>query len=164
VGDGVTLADSLVFQNIKSWQLQNGMRQNDYERYRRFCSVKIQRTRKRIGFLNKKGKLYQKMEFSASSVKDAASLFYPLLNAERAWAFANELKEEMNDTRNMRIRYHLVSRIKKASSWAEQLMNLCHQLGDDRTALESDAYYYFMKGNEAMETSEWVGVGRCWEG
>ena len=104
------------------------------------------------------------LEVSASAVKDAASLFYPLLNAERAWAFANELKEEMNDTRNMRIRYHLVSRIKKASSWAEQLMNLCHQLGDDRTALESDAYYYFMKGNEAMETSEWVGVGRCWEG
>ena len=70
-----------------------------------------------------------------------------------------ELKEEMNDTRNMRIRYHLVSRIKKACSWAEQLMTLCHQLGDDRTALESDAYYYFMKGNEAMETSEWVGIG-----
>ena len=93
------------------------------------------------------------------TAKAGDALHLPQLREELA-----ELKEEMNDTRNMRIRYHLVSRIKKASSWAEQLMNLCHQLGNDRTALESDAYYYFMKGNEAMETSEWVGVGRCWEG
>ena len=145
---------------MKSWQLQNGMRQSDYQRYRRFCSVKIQRIRKRIGFLNKRGKFYQKMSFSVSNVIDAESLFYPLLNAERAWAYANELKEEMNETRNLRIRYHLVSRMKKACSWAEKLMNLCHQLADDRTALESDAYYYFMKGNERMELADWVGVER----
>ena len=145
---------------MKSWQLQNGMRQSDYQRYRRLCSVKIQRIRKRIGFLNKRGKFYQKMSFSVSNVIDAESLFYPLLNAERAWAYANELKEEMNETRNLRIRYHLVSRMKKACSWAETLMNLCHQLADDRTALESDAYYYFMKGNERMELADWVGVER----
>lgn len=146
----------LVFQCIHGWQQQNGMRQNDFERYRRFCTVKIQRTRQRIGFLNKKGKLYEKKPFEVKDVKDANSLFYPLLNAERCWAYANELKEELNETRNTRIRYHLLGRIKKASQWAQQLMDLCHQLCDDRTALESDAYYYFMKGNEGVESSNWV--------
>lgn len=132
------------------------MRQNDYWRYRRFCTVKLQRTRKRIGFLNKKGKFYEKKPFEVKDVKDANSLFYPLLNAERCWAYANELKEELNETRNTRIRFHLIGRIKKASMWSKQLMELCHQLCDDRTALESDAYYYFMKGNEGIECTNWV--------
>ena len=146
----------LVFQCIHGWQQQNGMRQNDFERYRRFCTVKIQRIRKRIGFLNKKGKLYEKKPFEVKDVKDANSLFYPLLNSERCWAYANELKEELNETRNTRIHYHLLGRIKKASVWAQQLNSLCHQLCDDRTALESDAYYYYMKGNEGVEANSWV--------
>lgn len=132
------------------------MRQNDYERYRQYCTVKLHRTRKRIGFLNKRGKLYHKMEFTASNVKDANSLFYPLLNAERAWAYANELKEKLSDTREMRIRFHVVGRIRRASRWSEQLMNLCHELADDRTKLESDAYFSFMKGSEGMECGDWV--------
>lgn len=146
----------VVFQCIHGWQQQNGLRQNDYQRYRRYCAVKIQRTRKRIGFLFKRGKLYEKKAFEAKDVKDPNSLFYPLLNAERCWAYANELKEELNETRNARIRYHIIGRIKKASSWSKQLMELCHQLCDDRTALESDAYYYYMRGNEGVEMTNWV--------
>ena len=132
------------------------MRQNDYERYRRYCTVKLQRIRKRIGFLNKKGKLYEKMSFEVANVKDANALFYPLLNAERAWAYASELKEIMNDTRNNRIHFHLLGRIKKASAWSKMLMDLCHQLCDERTALESDAYFNFLKGNEGMECGNYV--------
>ena len=118
--------------------------------------MKLQRIRKRIGFLNKKGKLYEKMEFGVANVKDVNALFYPLLNAERAWAYASELKEIMNDTRNNRIHFHLLGRIKKASAWSKMLMDLCHQLCDERTALESDAYFYFMKGNEGMECGNYV--------
>lgn len=139
------------------------MRQNDFERYRRYCTVKIQRIRKRIDFLNKHGKQYQKLDFTIANVVDAEALFYPLLNAERAWAYASELKEELNDTRNIRIRHHLISRIKKATMWAEMFMDMCHKLADDRTALESDAYFYFMKGNEGMEKGEWVRTGVVFE-
>ena len=147
---------NIVFQSIHVWQQQNGMRQNDYEHYRRFCTVKLQRIRKRIGFINKKGKLYEKMPFEVKDVKDAESLFYPLLNSERCWAYANELKEELNETRNTRIRFHLIGRIKKAAQWSKQLMELCHQLCDDRTALESDAYMDYMEGNKDLEMGNWV--------
>ena len=100
--------------------------------------------------------MYEKMEFGVANVKDANALFYPHLNAERAWAYASELKEIMNDTRNNRIHFHLLGRIKKASAWSKMLMDLCHQLCDERTALESDAYFNFMKGNEGMECGNYV--------
>ena len=41
------------------------------------------------------------------------------------------------------------------------LMNLCHELADDRTKLESDAYFSFMKGNEGMECGDWVLLLVC---
>ena len=106
--------------------------------------------------------MYEKMEFGVANVKDANALFYPLLNAERAWAYASELKEIMNDTRNNRIHFHLLGRIKKASAWSKILMDLCHQLCDERTALESDAYFYFMKGNEGMECGNYVIQDSKW--
>ena len=137
--------------------MQNGMRQNDYERYRRFCSVKIQRIRKRINFLNKHGKQYQKMEFTAANVIDAESLFYPLLNAERAWAMGRELREEFGNTNSSRAFHHSNSRNKKAVFWADLFNQLCHQLADERTALESDAYLYFIKGIERMDSYDFVG-------
>ena len=132
------------------------MRQNDYERYRRFCCVKIQRIRKRIGFLNKHGKQYQKMDFTAENVIDAEALFYPLLNAERAWAMSRELAEEFGDTHSARVHHHCSSRNKKAVSWAEKFNQLCHQLADERTALESDAYLYFIKGVDRMDACDYV--------
>ena len=96
------------------------------------------------------------MAFDASNVKDAESLFFLLLNAERAWAYASELKEDLSNTREMRVRYHLVKRMRKASQWAEKLMELCHLMCDDRSSLESDAYFFFMSGCASMEISQWV--------
>ena len=42
------------------------------------------------------------------------------------------------------------------------LMDLCHQLCDERTALESDAYFNFMKGNEGMECGNYVTQFSKW--
>ena len=134
------------------------MRQNDYERYRHFCSVKLHRLCKKIGFIQRKGKAFEKKSFDEKSVKNANSLFYPLLNAERAWAYSNELKEQLNDTRESRIQYHLVSRIRKACKWSSLLLELCRALADDRTVLESDAYHSYMQGTERMESGDWVAA------
>ena len=134
------------------------MRQNDYERYRHFCSVKLQRLCKKIGFVQRNGKVFEKKTFEEKYVKNANSLFYPLLNAERAWAYSNELKEQLNNTRESRIQYHLLSRIRKACKWSSLLLTLCRSLADDRTTLQSDAYHSYMQGTERMESGDWVCV------
>ena len=99
------------------------------------------------------------MEFTAANVIDAESLFYPLLNAERAWAMSRELREEFGDTNNTRVHHHCNSRNRKAVAWAEMFNQLCHQLADERTALESDAYLYFIKGVDRMDAFDFVSDG-----
>lgn len=50
-------------------------------------------------------------------------LCIPLLQAERAWAHAMQLRQEANT--EPRKKFHLVSRLKKAFSHAQMLLQLC---------------------------------------
>ena len=50
-------------------------------------------------------------------------LCVPLLQAERAWAHAMQLRQEANT--EPRKKFHLVSRLKKACSHAHMLLQLC---------------------------------------
>lgn len=144
-----------IFSRVKVCQLQHGMRETDYERYRKFCKDKIRRTKKRIGFLNKRGKQYVKNQFSVDNVKDSNSLYIPLMNAERAWAYAMEMKERSQKSHNARTFTHIGNKLKRATQHAHQLQQICYQTGDDMTKIQSDAYYYHMKGNELMEKEDW---------
>jgi signal recognition particle subunit SRP68 len=60
----------------------------------------------------------------------------PLVDAERAWAYAMQLKSEANT--EPRKRFHMISRLKKAVQHAETLDRLCNESGvfDARTKLE----------------------------
>lgn len=67
----------------------------------------------------------------------------PLFCAERAWAYAMQLKSEANT--EVRKRYHMMSRLKKAVSYAEELFVLCeHEKCDARTKLESQVMILLM--------------------
>ena len=64
-------------------------------------------------------------------------LYLPLVCAERAWAMAMELKQEVNS--DPRKRFHLLRRLKKATKHADQLLMLsetCERC-DARTRLEA---------------------------
>lgn len=50
-------------------------------------------------------------------------LYIPLLQAERAWAYAMQLRQEANT--EPRKKFHLVSRLKKAFAHAQTLLQLC---------------------------------------
>lgn len=50
-------------------------------------------------------------------------LCVPLLQAERAWAHAMQLRQEANT--EPRKKFHLVSRLKKACAHAHMLLQLC---------------------------------------
>ena len=63
-------------------------------------------------------------------------LYLPLVDAERAWASAMQLKSEANT--EPRKRFHMVSRLKKAVVHAETLFSLCESdKCDARTKLEA---------------------------
>jgi len=60
----------------------------------------------------------------------------PLIDAERAWAYAMQLKSEANT--EPRKRFHLISRLRKAVQHANTLDRLCNDSGlfDARTKLD----------------------------
>ena len=67
---------------------------------------------------------------------DRRFLLLELVNAERAWSYAMQLKQEANT--EPRKRFHLTSRLRKAVKHALQLERLCEsERVDARTKLEA---------------------------
>lgn len=77
------------------------------------------------------------------------------MQAERAWARAMERKE---DDDNKRAKFHSVRRLRKAVTWAEQLVKVCETRADNRTQLEAEAYLAWMRGNELFERENWAAA------
>lgn len=64
-------------------------------------------------------------------------LHIPLYDAERAWAYAMELKHA-TDGPTTRMRFHLLKRLQKAAKLADKFAVLCTQRADDQTSLEAE--------------------------
>ncbi|KAF6206612.1 hypothetical protein GE061_017848 [Apolygus lucorum] len=74
--------------------------------------------------------------------------------AERGWGYAMQLRQESNT--EPRKRFHLISKLKKAVAYAEQLDGLCQsELCDARSKLEAQAYLSFLKGTLHFELKAW---------
>ena len=103
----------------------------------------LARMYKALNFSHGRGK-YQKRALSPEVVADANHLMIPLISAERAWSYAMELKTGAgNDPRK---RSHMIRRLRKATVHASELVALCKQLGNAKTALEAETSC-FMFGN-----------------
>ena len=162
--------------HIKAAQLQNGLRHNNYQKYRRYCANRLKTLRRRVEFshrapkvhpgsdslpTNRKGKqhkggahMFQPRRLAA----DFQDLQYPhiaLVNAERAWAYAMQLKQDSESVDNPRLRFHSLQRLRKAAFWSKKLAELASLRGDERTSLECDAYAAWLAGSAAMESDHW---------
>lgn len=82
--------------------------------YRKYCTLRIQRLRKSLKITNGKGK-YQKRVIAPEDMHDARHLELILIQAERAWALAMELKElwQADPDLNARLKFHARSRLVK---------------------------------------------------
>ena len=86
-------------------------------------------------------------------------LHIPLVCAERAWAYAMELKNQLEQKPEPRKRQHLIPRLAKAASHAQDLLRLAGDRCDARSSLEADAYAALMGGNVLLEReSDWEGA------
>lgn len=78
-------------------------------------------------------------------------LHVPLFNTERAWAYAMELKQDLERKVEPRKRGHLIRRLAKACAFAAELLRLVQQCCDSRSALEAEAYLAMMQGTWLMQ-------------
>ncbi|XP_048467106.1 signal recognition particle subunit SRP68-like [Rhincodon typus] len=84
-------------------------------------------------------------------------LLLVLMDAERAWSYAMQLKQEANT--EPRKRFHLFSRLRKAVKHAEELERLCESdRVDAKTKLEAQAYTAYLKGMLSFELQDWKGA------
>ncbi|TMW69576.1 hypothetical protein Poli38472_001732 [Pythium oligandrum] len=150
-----------ILETVKAAQLQNGLRHRDFQRYRQYCTRRLRRLRKSSKFTHGKGKAFVNKKVDAETATDARLLYLPLYNAERAWSYAMQLKEddntekmELGDDANSRIKFHLTGRLRKAAEWSQRLVEICAARADARTSLEAEAYAAFMMGNLAFHREE----------
>merc|ERR1712223_971815 len=87
---------------------------------------------------------------------EAKHLQVPLMNAERAWAYAMQLKFEMNT--DSRKKFHMINRLRKAKVHADALEQLCinSTVVDARSKLETQAYAYWITGTLHFEMTNWA--------
>jgi signal recognition particle subunit SRP68 len=152
-----------VLSEIKTKQNQHGLKHGDYNRYRTYCSQRLQRLRRSLKQNTGRSKtMYLKRVLNQVVVESLGVkkeperyLMIPLFSAERAWSYAMALKQE-GDTRK---RYHMIRRFQKAVAYAKNLESLCNEeptVCDVRTKLESQAYAAFIEGLYLFEREQWA--------
>lgn len=133
----------------------HGLRHKDYQLYRQYCSRRIRRLRKRFD-LRQGDRRFKRKELHPESVWDEKLLELPLLQAERYWAYAMQLKEEsMQDPRK---KFSLRNKLRKAATHSvafEQLVESCGRC-DARTQLEVQGYSAWLQGTVLFELAEWT--------
>lgn len=134
-----------------SMQNQNGIRQNDYYRYSRFCNKKIQKLRQ-IFKLTQGKKKFGKIEITADNLVDNKVLLIPILECERKWAKGMHYKQQITiagkDIKTLR--YNITKKFKKAAQHSKKLFELCKTVADTQTALEAEAYSSLIEANHLI--------------
>ncbi|KDR24278.1 signal recognition particle subunit SRP68 [Zootermopsis nevadensis] len=144
-----------ILKIIKEAQQQHGLRHSDYQRYRGYCSRRIRRLRKVLHVTQGDKRHFKRKDVTEAMLKDERYLYIPLMIAERAWSYAMQLRQEANT--EPRKRFHLISRLRKATTNALHLQTLCESSKcDARTKLEAQAYVAWIHGSLHFELQMWM--------
>ncbi|XP_063052338.1 signal recognition particle subunit SRP68 isoform X1 [Engraulis encrasicolus] len=143
-----------ILQIIKDSQQQHGLRHGDYQRYRGYCSRRLRRLRKTLGFRMGNRHKFTGKKVTVEMLSDSRYLLLVLMEAERAWSYSMQLKQEANT--EPRKRFHLLARLRKAAKHGEHLERLCESPRvDAKTKLEAQAYTAYLTGMVQFELQEW---------
>ncbi|XP_063681088.1 signal recognition particle subunit SRP68-like [Bolinopsis microptera] len=143
-----------LLKEIKEYQNLHGLKHDDYQRYRQYCSRRLHRLYKGLKFLHGGKKFTNKKITPDLFVKDIRYMQIILLQAERAWAYAMDLKQFANTESRKQV--HLIAKLKKAVFYAAELASNCVSLKcDTTTQLEAKAYHHYMTGVLLFEQGNW---------
>ena len=148
-----------IHATVAQLQQLNGLRHSDFEQYRRYTTRRLRRIRKALpNFNHGRGRNFVPREVTEEDVKgDFNCLLIPLLNAERAWSYAMQLKQAIaRGGGHAAVTNHLLRRLSKAVKWSGLLESLCAACADERTGLEANAYAAWMAGNLHLEREAWA--------
>ncbi|RLV99340.1 hypothetical protein DV515_00009976 [Chloebia gouldiae] len=130
------------------------MPQLEGSRNRGYCSRRLRRLRKTLNFKMGNRHKFTGKKVTEEILSDNRYLLLILMDAERAWSYAMQLKQEANT--EPRKRFHLLSRLRKAVKHAEELERLCESNRvDAKTKLEAQAYMAYLTGMLRFEHQEW---------
>ncbi|XP_065186896.1 signal recognition particle subunit SRP68-like [Sycon ciliatum] len=140
---------------IKDSQAQHGLRHNDYSRYRAYCARRIHRIRKSLHFQHGHKSRYNPKKITVEKVTDVRYLHLVLMSAERAWAYAMELRPQSNT--EPRKHFSLLKKLRRAEQYAVELEELCSACpqADARTKLEAQAYSAWIHGTRQFELKDY---------
>ncbi|KAJ2744365.1 signal recognition particle subunit srp68 [Coemansia sp. BCRC 34301] len=145
-----------IFGYIHDSRQTYGLRAQDYLRYRRFCANRLRNVRGAAKMAQGTSTTFHKKEVTVDVVSQPEHLEILLLQAERAWAFAMDLRELYSRTEEPRHRYHLIRRLRAACKAGEQLAAVAASgacVG--RTLLEAQAYRLQIQCQLHFELEEW---------
>ncbi|KAJ7674431.1 hypothetical protein B0H17DRAFT_1170667 [Mycena rosella] len=130
------MADTVVV--FKALQLANeqrnayGLRYNDFARYRKHCANRTHRLRSTLKMTHGKGREFKKLPALTTEIVKDGHLQLLLLEAERAWAYSQELTAlallPANDDKSSTLRHSATGRFRRAVNWSTQLLSLCQSL------------------------------------
>ena len=144
-----------IFDTIFTWRQVNGLKHDDYTRYRRFCTRRLKRLRQKVQLINKwekntkeKKMVFTKLKLIPEQIKTNECLMIPMLLIERCWAYANEL-QPVDETEAIK-GHHQKRRIHKIRVFTRQIMTII-KVCNKRTQREINAYVSYMNGMADFE-------------
>ncbi|KAJ2558588.1 signal recognition particle subunit srp68, partial [Coemansia sp. RSA 1933] len=138
-----------------------GMRAQDYQRYRRYCAHHLRNVRKAAKLSQGSSTSYKPKAVSAAVACEPRHIEIVVLQAERAWAFAMDLRELYSRTEEARQHYHLIRRLRAACKAGLQLVDIAHRVCDLQTAMAASAYWLQMQSQLSFELEEWEVAMDC---
>ncbi|KAH8868811.1 Signal recognition particle subunit SRP68 [Schistosoma japonicum] len=145
-----------VLSLVKSAQQQHGLRHGDYQRYHQYISRKLRRMRKSLHFQQGSRSKVTPKKLTPDIVTNPRFIILAVFEIERSWAYAMQLKAESST--EIRKRFQMCSRLRKAVARAELLCNMEDNLSllDAQTKLELRAYKQWIRGILFFELQNWV--------
>ncbi|CAA7264674.1 unnamed protein product [Cyclocybe aegerita] len=109
-----------------------GLRYNDFVRYRKHCANRTHRLRSSLKMTHGKGRDFKKLAPLTPEIVKDGHLQLLLFEAERAWAYAQELitsaLQPFNQDKASGLRHTATGRFRRAVNWSTQLLSLCQAL------------------------------------
>jgi len=166
-----------VHSSIESMHNAHGLRHDDHKQYHEYCTRRLSRLRHNREVRKElvhsgtyvAGEKTRRHAYCSRDLPEDVNheniLFVVLVDAERAWAHSSELRalvheqlpknHEKAKAAPGKIRQHALRRLRRAKQLAIRFEELCEQFGDETTQEEAKAYASWMRGNYALEVSDW---------
>eukprot|EP00929_Paragymnodinium_shiwhaense_P013659 TRINITY_DN121505_c0_g1_i1.p1 TRINITY_DN121505_c0_g1~~TRINITY_DN121505_c0_g1_i1.p1 ORF type:complete len:607 (+),score=191.51 TRINITY_DN121505_c0_g1_i1:101-1921(+) len=144
-----------IFALIAGKQAINGLRHNDHLRYRHYCSRRLRHLYVKLKLKHGRGKY--KEAALPDDFQDKRFLEIPLMQAERAWAYAVQVKSDNATAVQWRRSQKVFGahRMRRAKDFSNRLEALMKIHCDARSQLEAEAYSAFMTGNWWLDREKW---------